>query len=370
MFRRVLGAVGLTVAAVGFAASAVGASTPQAVVSPAGFTTPVKVIGGEFGTPAMVVDSTNAIDIAAAGRGGLWFITNRSGSWKHEKVLANPTNKSWTNPSIAIDSSDHVYIALERTQCDDCTPWGSDGVFLISDKGRAHGDFPAVADKIAGGAAGDASVKAVGGRIYVAYSSPCSCIPGDGRPLYLKTSTNGTSWTKSLVTHAGYNPQLRVTSNGHARVAYTRDQGLGYAVAATDTGSFSDGAIPHTDGFDSYPLLALDANGRARIVYESSKTGYQIRYERQTASSWGTSQNVAPLKSGYGFDLDTNGTPKVAQGTKTGVQLYALNGGTWTQSTIGSATHADGVVLRRAFNGKVAVAWDDENNGGIWVTRG
>jgi hypothetical protein len=369
MHRRVLGAFAFALAATAFATATVGASTPQGLVSPASFSTPVKVLGGQFEELSMVVDSTNAVDIAATGRGGLWFITNRGGSWTHTKVLANPTNKSWTNPSIALDGSDHVYIALERTQCDDCTPNGSDGVFLISDRGRAHGSFASAATKVAGNAAGDSSIKFSGARIYVAYSSPCSCIPGDDRPLYLKTSTNATSWTKSLITNGGNVPQLRVAPNGHARVAYTRHDGLGYAVAATDTGTFTNSKIPHTSGYDFFPLLALDSDGGARVVYENGQNGYHLRYDRQTTGGFGTPQTVTPLRRDFGFDLDTNGTPKVAQTENTGVHLYVLVGSTWSNTTISQATNAQAVVLRRAFNGKVDVAYT-RSSGGIWLTHG
>jgi hypothetical protein len=370
MHRRYLSAFVLALAAVGIATASVGATGPQAAAGPHSFSAPVKVLGGQFDGLSMVVDSTNAVDIAATGRGGLWFITNRGGSWTHAKVLANPTNKSWTNPSIAIDGSDHVYIALERTECDECTPNGSDGVFLITDRGRTHGSFPSAATKVAGNAAGDSSIKAFGGRIYIAYSSPCSCIPGDDRPLYLKTSTNATSWTKSLITSGGNVPQLRVASNGHARVAYTRHDGLGYAVAGTTTGSFTSGKIPSTTGYDYAPLLALDSSGRARIVYENFNSPYHLRYDRQTAGAWGSPQNITNDRNGFGFDLDTAGTPKVAQAEHVGVRLYTLSGAnTWTGTTISSVTNARSVVLRRAFNAKVDVAYT-RNSGGIWVTHG
>ncbi len=368
MHRRVLGAFVLALAATGLAAAAVGASTPLAPVSPASFSSPVKVLGGRFDQISMVVDSTNAVDIAATGRGGLWFITDRGGSWSHTKVLSDPTNKSWMDPSIAIDSNDHVYIALGRQTCNDCAPGGSDGVFLVSDKGRAHGNFPSAAAKVVAGPAGDPSIKVFGGRIYLAYSSYCSCIPGDDIPLYLKTSTNGTTWTTSLITSAGTVPQLRVLSTGNARVAYTRHDGLGYVEAATATGSFTSAKIPGTDGYDYDPLLAIDGDGGARIVYENETTGYHLRYDRQTASGFGTPQTVTVWRKGFGFDLDTNQVPKVAQAENNGIHLYTLNGSTWSNATISSVTNARAVVLRRAFSGKVEVAFT-RANGGIWVTR-
>jgi hypothetical protein len=368
MHRRVLGALAFALAASGLAVSAAGASTPQGQVSPASFSSPVKVVGGQFEDISMVVDSTNAVDIAATGRGGLWFITNRGGSWSRTKVLADPTDKEWMKPSIAIDGNDHVYIALGRLNCTDCTPGGSDGVFLISDAGRAHGSFPAKASKITPGPTGDPSLKVVNGRIYLAYAAYCSCIPGDDAPLYLKTSTNGTTWTTSLIAN-GFVPQLRVLSTGRARVAYTRHDGLGFAEAGTVTGSFTSGKIPHTTGYDSYPLLAIDGDGGARIVYENGTNGYHVRYDRQTASGFGTPVTVTVGRRAFGFDLDTNQVPKVVQTGVNGVQLFTRNGSSWTTSTISSVSDAQTVVLRRAFNGKVDVAFA-RDSGGIWVTHG
>jgi hypothetical protein len=370
MQRRVLGAIALVLVALGGGTTAVGAAGPAATSGPAGFSGPVKVANGRFGALgalAMVVDSTNAVDIAATGRGGLWFITDRGGSWTHHRILADPHNKSWMQPSIAIDSHDHVYIALARQECNDCAPGGSDGVFLITDKGRAHGSFPAKAIKLAGFDTGDPSIKVFDGRIDVVYDETCSCIPGDPTKIDMLTSTNASTWTKSVVTQHGFVPQLRVGTDGRARVAFSELHGIGYAIAATNTGSFSSTKIPGTLDVDQDPLLALDGSNRPEIAY-SHFGPLQIRFDRRTATGWLPEENVTELRRSFAFDLDTNGIPRVAQTESTGVHLYTRSGGTWSGTAVDPAQDAKSVALRRAFNGKVDIAYM-RASGGIWVTQ-
>src|SRR5262249_20434081 len=172
---------------------------------------------------------------------------------------------------------------------------------------------------------------------------------------------------KSLITNEGRNPDMRVTPNGRAHVAYTLHDALGYAVAGTATGSFDYGKIPSTSGYDNDPLLALDAGGRAHIVYENSVSGYHLRYAHQTTSGWGTPKTVTVQVGGFGYDIDTNGTSKVAQAEPTGIHLYTLSGSTWGNTTISAIANAENVVLRRAFSGTVAIAFT-RSSGGIWVT--
>src|SRR5262249_19458050 len=159
---------------------------------------------------------------------------------------------------------------------------------------------------------------------------------------------NGTSWTKSLITSEGTLPEMRVEKSGHARVAFNRQDGIGYAIAGTDTGSFTSSHIPLTGADDNDPKIALDGSGHARLVYENATLGYSLRSDNQTAAGWGTPGNVAVQLGDFGFDLDANGKAKVAQAEPTGIHLYTLNASTWGSTTISSVANAESVTLSRA----------------------
>src|SRR5882672_1739469 len=85
-------------------------STAPAGPAPAvGFSSPLLLLNGHFLYVSEVVDSTNHVHIAATGRHGLWYITDRGGSWRHARILHDLPNKSYVEPSIALDTNDRVH---------------------------------------------------------------------------------------------------------------------------------------------------------------------------------------------------------------------------------------------------------------------
>jgi hypothetical protein len=377
MRRQTLGAIALTLMALAGAATSVGAANPGAVRVPANFSTPVQVVSGSFGvctecpTPggiAMVVDSTHAVDIAATGNGGLWFISNRSGTWKHHLILANPTGRKWRDPSIAVDGKDRVYIAFGQTGLNHGLLW-SFGTFMITDKGRTRGTFPAAPIKVRGPVTGDPSIQVFGKRIDIAFDRDCTCMEGEGPTAqYLRSSTDGgKTWTLAQITPEGYTPELRLNSQGLPLAAYWTPGHVGYAIGAAPTGSFSRSSLPNSSTFEQ-PQLAVGADDRAQIVYDH--VGGTLRYERQTAGGWSSPDTIAPARGSFAFDLDSNGHPRVVQAAKNGIHEFSLVGGNWVDTPIvAGVKDAVPVVVRGLQNGKIEVAYL-RAGGGLWVTRG
>jgi hypothetical protein len=347
---------------------ALASQTPAFPATPLAWSSPVQVLSGQFfNGMSTAVDSTGAVHIAAAGRNGLWYITNRSGSWVATRILTNPTNKSYQHPSIALNANDRVFIAFSRSSCDDCVPGSTDGIFLLTDKGRSRGTFAATPTKIAPATSDQPSLAVAGGHIFLAFQSSC-CQPGPLPPLWLKTNASG-SWTKSQITAHGDSPSLGLTSNLHARVAYTKPSGIGLAAAATMTGGFSSVTLPGTNSDDVAPLLALAPSGRPHVIWiHATFTSADVRYSTRVAGTWSAPTNVAtPANlSSIAFTLDTGGAPTAGIATNPGsVRVAQLIGGTWMKTTV-SAANAFEVDIASG-GGHLAVAYFREA-GGIFVS--
>jgi len=352
---------------VGAALPSVAAPAPTVPALPQAWSSPVNVLTGQFFEIAAAVDSTGAVHIAAAGRNGLWYVTNRTGSWVATRILTNPTNKSYQQPSIALNANDRVFIAFSRSSCDDCTPGSSDGIYLLTDQGRTRGTFAATQTKIAPATSAEPSLAIEGGNLYLAYQTAC-CEPGPLPALLLRTNASG-SWTQSQITAHGDSPSLQVTSTGRARVAYTKPSGIGFAAASTMTGGFSSVTLPGTTSSDEAPVLALGPSGNPHVVWiHSSLTSAQVRYATRVAGSWTTPANVvSPANlSTIAFTLDPANQPTAAIGTDPGsVRIAQLIGQVWVKTTISTADAFDVAVAEGGGHLAVVYARD---GGGIFAS--
>jgi hypothetical protein len=338
-----------------------------ATAAPAAWSSPVEVVTGQFFEVSTAVDSTNAVHIVAAGRNGLWYATNRSGLWVVHRILVNPTNKTYDQPSIALDANDRVYIAFIRTSCDDCVPGSSDGIYYLTDKGRTRGTFAATPIKIAPATSAEPSLAVGGGHIYLAYQSLC-CQPGPLPPLWFKTNASG-SWTTTQIVGHGDSPSLKLGSNAHVRIAYTKPTGIGFATATTATGGFSRVKLPGTGSSDHSPVLALAASNRPHVVWiHDNAASADVRYSRRVSGVWSGPTNIVTSASlqAIGLTLDALDRPEVAIGTNPGnVRVAHLVSGTWSFTAISSANPLD-VAIARGGTGRLAVVYS-RAAGGVFV---
>lgn len=340
----------------------------RAGADPASFSSPIQVLSGQFDGISEVVDSTNHVHIAATGRHGLWYITNRGGSWSHAMILHDLTNRSYVEPSIALDGNDRVYISVARNACDDCTPGSSTGIYSVTDSGRARGNFPTTPTKIAPIHSGEGTLKVSNGHLFLSYVNPC-CQPGPLPKVLVRTNASG-AWTTTLIASHGVAPALRVGNDGRPRVTFDRATGIFYAVASSPTGGFTTVHVPGTTGDDTAAQLALDANNRPHLAwFHDTLTTDDIWYDWRTASGWHGAIEVTPNPdfASMAFDLDTLGRPNVALGGQT-VRDEVRSAGTWHVSPVAAGTDVRAIAERRAFNGRVVIAWADFG-GGIFVSR-
>jgi hypothetical protein len=326
------------------------------------------VLSGQFDYVSEVVDSNNHVHIAATGRHGLWYITDRGGSWSHTRILHDLLNKAYAEPSIALDTNGRIYISVARNSCNDCVPGSTTGIYYVTDKGRARGTFPTIATKIAPHASGEGTLKVSNGHLFLSYVNPC-CMPGPLPKVLLRTNASG-SWTTRQIAPHGDDPSLRVGSDGKPRVTYTRSTGIYYAAASSATGPFTVIQVPGTTINDSGARLALDGNDQPHLAwFHDTVSTDDIWYGWRDVGGWHGPIEVAPNPNfaSMAFDLDTLGRPNVALGD-TNVRNFVRSGGTWHMSPVASGTDVRTIAERRAFNGHVVVAYAD-NNGGIFVSK-
>jgi hypothetical protein len=361
------GALFLGLVSVSPVAAAPPVKAQSAIEPAAGFGSPTEVITGQFHEISEVVDSTNRVHIAAVGRHGLWYITDRGGTWSRTRILLDVPNHSWFEPSIALDGNDRVYISVAQNVCDDCAPGGSTGIYYLTDKGRARGTFPASPTRIAPEGSGQGTIKVSNGHLFVSYVRRC-CQPGPLPKVLLRTNATG-SWTTTQVSPHGDLPSLRIGSDGRPRIAFSRGGGIFYAVASSPAGSFTKQQVPGTSNLDSGVRLALDAGNHPHIVWFHGFSTSSLRYAARQSGGW-QGPSVVDSNAGFGamaFDLDSLGRPNVAFG-QTHIRNKVLFGGLWHKTAVASGLDVISLAERRAFSGSVVIAWSD-SNGGIWVSR-
>lgn len=350
----------------------VAAGVPQRPVtpaSPASWSAPTKALAGNFGEVSEVVDSQGHVHLAVTGKDGIWYATDRTGSWTHRRVLANSSKYDYGSPSIALDEHDRVHIAAERFP----NAEGDLGIWYVTDVGRARGTFSPSPIRIAPPGNGQPVLKASNGHLFLVDVKGWCCIGGG--TVQLRTNVTGT-WTVSDIGMGG-GPSFRLGSDHRARVAYAGDPGgIWYAVASSPSGHFTREKLPSAvtspsdSAIDVGPILALNVANEPRIAWRHYGAGstLDVLYAWHDASGWHAPISVAsglPENDLIGFDADTHGRPNVAIGGA-GLHVRVLSGGTWHESTVTTA-HAGGPVVRRGLHGQVVVAWS--NAAGAWVSR-
>lgn len=362
------------------AASAASPAQKPAAMDPAAWGVPTRILAGNFISVSVAVDSTDHLHIAATESSkGLYYLTNRSGSWQSKRVLKqipNPypgSHKVWDQASITLDVQDRIHIAVALFGCNDCAPGNYEGVYYITDKGRARGTFPAHATKIAPNGMFEPTVRVSMGRLYVSYAK-CACYPGAPLgPVWLATKTTG-SWTRTKVTSHGEQPSLRIGSDGYARVAFRAASSLRYAVAHSVTGGFTLSTVPGTTSHDFAPSLALDSHNAPRIAWirdPNTASGQGVRYITRTGSTWGSSREMAHgYAAAVGLSLDAGDRPHVVVGA-TGVRVARLASNVVVRDTLDSNANVLAAAIRAPASGHLVVVYAcfGHDPVGIYVSR-
>jgi hypothetical protein len=366
------------------AASAVSAASPVpqgTVATPATWSVPTRILAGRFDSVSIAVDSADHLHIAATESSkGLYYLTDRSGSWHTKRLLEEVPDTQhhgslhvWEGASITLDEQDRVHIVVTRSSCNDCAPGNYDGVFYLTDKGRARGTFPSAATQIAPAGMFEPTIKESAGRLYVTYAK-CACIPE--QPLgaaWLATRTTG-AWTRTKIASHADAPSLRVADTGFAVVAFNGPSSIQLAEAHSVTGDFTVSTVPGTTINDYQPSLALDSHNAPRIAwirYTSGAAGRGVRYITRGGSTWAASREIVHGAADVvGLSLDGGDNPHFVVGA-TGVREARLVGNQVVTDTIDSNVNVTAAAIRAPASGHTVIAYAAyaHDPAGIYVAR-
>lgn len=329
-----------------------------------GWSGPTRVFSGTYREVSMAVDANGKVHAAARGDSGLWYLTNRTGSWTRARLTTNRLDGWDGTPSIDVDDSNRVHVAFTRHTCLDCTPRSEQDVYYLSDRDRPAGTFPEEATWIDQGEA--PSLEVVNGKTYLAYAHWRPGTELDVIPE-VRFLTNATGpWTNVRVADHATNPSLRVASNGRARIAYQGEYGeIGYAAAASLRGNFGTEWLPATEG-GVKPRLALDATDRPHIAWtsnEASARGGGTYYAKKLRNTW-IGGRFTTIKWDVKLATDSLNRPHLAVlGPVEGVYYYRAVNGSLTRQTLSAPTIATSVAIRIGRNGKPVVLYT--TSGGV-----
>ena len=336
-----------------------------AIPSSTGWSEPVRLASGSFMAVSLVFDSASHAHIAAqgtiAGRSGVWYLTDRTGGWTRQRIMADARGTVWKGPSITFDAHDRIIVAAWRDPGLGFDPLGpSKGIYVVSDQGRSRGTFSAP-ELLVPGPAADPAIKAFGTRLAVAY--PAWLRTAEPQPpIKFTTWSAGHRVTSTVAKGAGSGPPaLHLDSSGRPRIAYATPAGVHYASAATITGDFAISKLPGTGPADDLPALTIDPAGRPTIAWlHDSGARESLRYARRGAT-WPSPSRVGPapvFTTAVAIDLDRSGA------------LHVLAVGDSVRELTGSGTGFTGETLARVklpWDGAMRVSSSDEEMA-LWVT--
>jgi hypothetical protein len=369
---------------------------PSPTAGPSTWSEPQQISDIDFGTVSIGVDADGFVHVAAASgeaspEQGIWYLTNRSGSWAVVKV-AGPSDRHpdglFRNPSLAVDGDGSVWIAFTR--------WpgaselgGSDGIFYVTDASGQWAD-PVLID----GPDFDSPALVVrDGAIHVAYIGGCHLPspPDCHYPVYYGT-TRGGSWASELVFEkSGSGPMvLDLDDRGSVQILaeafrYPPETML----AAFETSGFANelvwGRTRH-DNTEAYPLLLQDGpSGSVEAVWACFCQAPDVSLYRASRSegSWGKATAVlrGPQVTSAAFTLEgalavvgVTGDSYVYADDATGTfhqrALAAIDAGAWDWGYPGS-TGSMGLALDGAGRPHVVfIVFGEDFDTSLWYATG
>ena len=343
---------------------------PATIAPTAAWSGAIRLAKGSFGTVAVVFDSADHAHVVAVGRSagktGIWYLTDRSGTWTQKRILADPAGKAWR------DRVDH----RRRERPDHHRRLARLGRRPGGLRGHLHGErsrarsrhVPNGPHAYCGRACRDARPE---DRRHPARDGVLSdlpeicCLPS----LLFRTGSPG-HWTTTTVAPDAAGPSLRLDARGRARIAYATNKDLRYASAGTTTGSFSVTSLPGTSSADYAVALALDSGDQPSLAWAHDAATDTIRYAAYDGS-WPSPTTVAKapvFTEVVGIGIDGSDVPHIlAVGGS--VREETLAGGTFVETVLATGVDALGGALRISASGREIVLWTADSGGLFMAER-
>jgi len=328
--------------------SLAGPTTAQA----AGWTTPrlissTNFVDGDDGYSAisLTIDASGKLHAALSGVGrktdGIWYASNRSGSWKLARATVPQGSVRGSaphdfGPSIAVDIDGTVSIAFTRIDCTSCVPNGSSGVLYV-EKTSGTWTKPSQIAKPSDWSHSP-SLDVLNGRIYLAYN-----VADYDRQVIRYVTHTSSSGSMQKVVGAKKGVDLAVDAGGAPHLlAIAKNGALRFWNGLTASNLGSPETLPAGIGSAEVARLALDDRGRPTAAWATSD-GHRIYVSNKRHGSWKAPQLLPDTGRVVGVDVDTNGKAHVLAIRDDGTLLYFTNRtGSW--------------IVKQLYGGKVAAA--------------
>jgi len=365
-------------------ATATVAPSPTPTVAPtlAPWPAAKHIAGGGFSQPAVAVDPSGNVHIAAtaADNEGIWYLTNASGTWV-EQQLVNPWNSdpemtgSVDEPTLAIDPSDgSVWVAFVYWQCADCGTGWPDGVYMVNNAGGTWSD-PVALDT--GDGATYPSLAVRDGRMYLAWAVAGDYFHRYG-PVGFGTDASG-SWDVRQIAKAGAFPRIAVQSDGRIGILFG-----GSSVRYADqkgSGSFITERLPDTAGnvgSFAHPVIAVDPiSGDTWAAWTTHTGAYGNVNDVYVASHGpqGWSDPILAIPDGELIGLGVRDGLSQVTADKSGVTYASDASGSFVEQVIASPSNFSwpdaAFVLQQSGRPLVVIARDiPSNQSGLWFLKG
>lgn len=350
-------------------AATVAAMVVAAPAAAAGWSSPVVVFDGNYSQSSMVVDGHGHAHIAARGDTGIWYLTDRHGSWARTRLTTDHQQQGLpvtaSRPAITIDRSNGKLVVAYALTIDHggdpscCTEtryvtnngagWSAPKPILIN----PGSDLSVAAH------AGDIAIAVLGGQP-----------PGPGTPtLYFASKSGG--WSRRGVAGGGENngtigsPSLALDSLGRPRIAFQRNGAMKFAVASSPSAHFTIEKVASVSG-EVTPSLALDSHDRPMIVWAAASGTF---YARRNAGEWYASR-VMPGHLEARITIDSQGAHVATADGINGVWY-----GAGTSSANWTFHHVVDTKVRRLGGigvgaGRVDIAYErGQESPRVWFTQ-
>lgn len=332
---------------------------------------PLRVLPGTWTDVSAAIGSDGAVHLAAAGAGGVWYATDRTGDWVADQVLDHRSSSEWRRVSLALDADDRVTIALaEGFESEFGELPGR--IWRITDRGRPRGSFSAPVPVTPSGSTHPA-LKTPGHTYLVRTGDVCVdvCEGASSRVWYQTDAPSG--WVRRRLPGDGTRPDLRVDAAGRPRIVYVRQDGartrIVHARAASRTGPFVTQVVAKPGGI-LVPRLALDPAGKPVIAWVRIPFGDgPARVSLATPSGDGWSVRAIGPGAVVAISLDAHGRTHLAIGGPTGVREVTVRARSVTTS-IDAGSEVTDVELRYPGSGPALVAYiRSAPQAGVYVAR-
>jgi hypothetical protein len=232
----------------------------MALPAAAAWTGPVEIDGGrDISTGLVGVDDAGYLHVVATDSTGLFYRTNRTGSWQTTRLWDGEVYAD--EMDLRVDGAGNVYVAWARA-CN-CVDYRSTGILYLTNAfGGPNDGWPATPRVLVTGNAKVPSLRLFDYKVHLAWVQK-------GRVYYGNDATG--AWVQVAVSASGNYadaPSLVVSPGTRARLTYTAGGRVRYAWNTGSNGQphFRSEPIPGSASV-SWPVLALDEQLRPHVAY-------------------------------------------------------------------------------------------------------